>query len=181
MAHSTRASRHDTCTLLSSLSLVLLRCIPFTDPTFVKSTEHVIKLVGEMRNQVNISRIKLMSEVQGDAGASDCLIWRNASKEYKREARELDDQMRELILLSKVTKRMLKEVINVCRRGARQDMYAESASSMRQILQGALISRTSSKGHIDLFRKKLHKQGGSSPPEEKGQQRGVVRTRWLWH
>ena len=92
-----------------------------------------------MRNQVNISRIKLMSEVQGDAGASDCLIWRNASKEYKREARELDDQMRELILLSKVTKRMLKEVINVCRRGARQDMYAESASSMRQILQGALI------------------------------------------
>ena len=127
----------------------------------------MIKLVGEMRNQVNISRIKLMSEVQGDAGASDCLIWRNASKEYKREARELDDQMRELILLSKVTKRMLKEVINVCRRGARQDMYAESASSMRQILQGALISRTSSKDDIEMFRKKLHKQGGSSPVTRK--------------
>ena len=45
--------------------------------------------VGEMRTRVNLAREKLMSEVQGDAGAADCLIWRNASKEYKREAREL--------------------------------------------------------------------------------------------
>jgi len=38
----------------------------------------------------------------GDEGAADCLIWRNASKEYKRQALHLDDQMRELIMLAKV-------------------------------------------------------------------------------
>ena len=92
-----------------------------------------------MRTRVNLAREKLMSEVQGDAGAADCLIWRNASKEYKREARELDDQMRELILLSIVTKRMLKEVIKVCRRGARQEMYAETSTPMREVLNSALL------------------------------------------
>jgi hypothetical protein len=34
--------------------------------------------------------------------------------------------MRELIMLAKVAKRMLKEVIKVCKRGQRQDMYANS-------------------------------------------------------
>ena len=67
--------------------------------------------------------------MQGDETAADCLIWRNASKEYKREARELDDQMRELFLLAMVTKRMLKEVIKVCQRGSRQELYAESVGS----------------------------------------------------
>ena len=103
--------------------------IPFTDSKFLKSTQHVLSLVNEMRTRVNISRASLMAEVQGDETAADCLIWRNASKEYKREARELDDQMRELFLLAMVTKRMLKEVIKVCQRGSRQELYAESVGS----------------------------------------------------
>jgi hypothetical protein len=36
-------------------------------------------------------------------GAPDCLIWRNASKEYKQQALELDDQMREILLVAKAS------------------------------------------------------------------------------
>ena len=100
--------------------------IPFTERSFVRAAEHLLNLVEEMRASVNGSRSSLMAEMQGDEGAADCLIWRNASKEYKRQARDLDDQMRELIMLAKVAKRMLKEVIKVCKRGQRQDMYASS-------------------------------------------------------
>jgi hypothetical protein len=100
--------------------------IPFTERSFVRAAEHLLNLVEEMRASVNGSRSSLMAEMQGDEGAADCLIWRNASKEYKRQARDLDDQMRELIMLAKVAKRMLKEVIKVCKRGQRQDMYANS-------------------------------------------------------
>ena len=123
--------------------------------------------VGEMRTHVNLAREKLMSEVQGDAGAADCLIWRNASKEYKREARELDDQMRELILLSIVTKRMLKEVIKVCRRGARQGMYAETSTPMRGVLNAALLHEEQAKAvenrHQGRLANLLSPLGGRSP------------------
>ena len=57
----------------------------------------------ELRTSVNGSRRSLMAEMQGDEGAADCLIWRNASKEYKQQALELDDQMRELLLVAKVS------------------------------------------------------------------------------
>ena len=113
--------------------------IPFTDKSFVKASEHVLHLVTEMRTSVNLSRSTLMAEMQGDEGAADCLIWRNASKDYKRQAKELDDQMRELIMLAKVAKRMLKEVIKVCKRGARQEMYADS--DMRHMLESALVQK----------------------------------------
>ena len=123
--------------------------------------------VGEMRTRVNLAREKLMSEVQGDAGAADCLIWRNASKEYKREARELDDQMRELILLSIVTKRMLKEVIKVCRRGARQGMYAETSTPMRGVLNAALLHEEQAKAVEKIQQGRLSNMlsplGGRSP------------------
>ena len=123
--------------------------------------------VGEMRTHVNLAREKLMSEVQGDAGAADCLIWRNASKEYKREARELDDQMRELILLSIVTKRMLKEVIKVCHRGARQGMYAETSTPMRGVLNAALLHEEQAKAvenrHQGRLADLLSPLGGRSP------------------
>jgi len=111
--------------------------IPFTDKTFVKASEHVLRLVSEMRTSVNNSRSTLMAEMQGDEGAADCLIWRNASKEYKRQAKDLDDQMRELIMLAKVAKRMLKSVIKVCKRGARQEMYADS--EMKHLLASAAV------------------------------------------
>ena len=120
-----------------------------------------------MRTRVNLAREKLMSEVQGDAGAADCLIWRNASKEYKREARELDDQMRELILLSIVTKRMLKEVIKVCRRGARQGMYAETSTPMRGVLNAALLHEEQAKAVEKIQQGRLSNMlsplGGRSP------------------
>ena len=123
--------------------------------------------VGEMRTHVNLAREKLMSEVQGDAGAADCLIWRNASKEYKREARELDDQMRELILLSIVTKRMLKEVIKVCHRGARQGMYAETSTPMRGVLNAALLHEEQAKAVEKIQQGRLSNMlsplGGRSP------------------
>ena len=123
--------------------------------------------VGEMRTRVNLAREKLMSEVQGDAGAADCLIWRNASKEYKREARELDDQMRELILLSIVTKRMLKEVIKVCHRGARQGMYAETSTPMRGVLNAALLHEEQAKAVEKIQQGRLSNMlsplGGRSP------------------
>ena len=44
-----------------------------------------------------------MDEIQGDEGAADCLIWRNVSKEYKQQALEIDDQMRELLMVAKVS------------------------------------------------------------------------------
>jgi hypothetical protein len=113
--------------------------IPFSDRTFVKSAEHVLKLVNEMRASVNASRSSLTAEMQGDEGAADCLIWRNASKEYKRQASDLDNQMRELILLAKVSKRMLKEVIKVCKRGSRQDMYADN--HMKTIMASAMLDK----------------------------------------
>ena len=120
-----------------------------------------------MRTRVNLAREKLMSEVQGDAGAADCLIWRNASKEYKREARELDDQMRELILLSIVTKRMLKEVIKVCHRGARQGMYAETSTPMRGVLNAALLHEEQAKAVEKIQQGRLSNMlsplGGRSP------------------
>jgi len=114
--------------------------IPFTDKQFVKAAEHVLDLVNEMHTSVNNSRSTLMAEMQGDEGAADCLIWRNASKDYKRQATELDDQMRELILLSKVSKRMLKQVIRVCKRGSRQEMYSDN--SIKQMLSSALMPST---------------------------------------
>ena len=99
--------------------------IPFTDKAFKKATEHAITLVIEMQESVNKSRSVLKSEMNGDDAAADCLIWSNASKEYKREARELDHQMLELIILARVAKRILKEVTKVCRRGQRQALYAD--------------------------------------------------------
>jgi len=38
--------------------------IPFTDKTFVKAAEHVLRLVSEMRTSVNNSRGSLMAEMQ---------------------------------------------------------------------------------------------------------------------
>lgn len=111
--------------------------IPFQDKTFIKSSEHVLHLIIEMRRSVNTSRSTLMAEMQGDEGAADCLIWRNASKDYKRQAKELDDQMRELIMLAKVAKRMLKEVVKVCKRGSRQELYADDP--MKHLLESANI------------------------------------------
>ena len=109
--------------------------IPFQDKTFIKSSEHVLYLIIEMRRSVNTSRSTLMQEMQGDEGAADCLIWRNASKDYKRQAKELDNQMRELIMLSKTAKRMLKQVVQVCQRGSRQDLYADDP--MKHLMQSA--------------------------------------------
>ena len=111
--------------------------IPFEDSSFVKAAEHVLKLVNEMRSSVNNSRSSLMAEMQGDEGAADCLIWRNASKEYKHQARDLDHQMRELIMLAKVAKHMLRGVLKVCNRGQRQVMYADS--SVRTMLESAKV------------------------------------------
>ena len=111
--------------------------IPFEDRSFVKAAEHVLKLVNEMRSSVNNSRSSLMAEMQGDEGAADCLIWRNASKEYKHQARDLDHQMRELIMLAKVAKHMLRGVLKVCNRGQRQVMYADS--SVRTMLESAKV------------------------------------------
>lgn len=117
--------------------------IPFTDSAFVKATLHVLKLVTEMRASVNSSRTSLMAEMQGDEGAADCLIWRNASKEYKLQAIELDDQMRELIMLAKVARRTLKEVVKVCKRGSRQDMYCASLDSeMKNLMQSTQMDAT---------------------------------------
>ena len=116
--------------------------MPFTDKTFVVASEHVLKLVSDMRAAVNGCRSTLIVEMQGDEGAADCLVWRNASKEYKRQAQLLDDEMRELILLAKVAKRILKAVIRVCMRGSRQAMYAEAAESlqMQLLLQSAMVN-----------------------------------------
>ena len=111
--------------------------IPFEDSSFVKAAEHVLKLVNEMRSSVSNSRSSLMAEMQGDEGAADCLIWRNASKEYKHQARDLDHQMRELIMLAKVAKHMLRGVLKVCNRGQRQVMYADS--SVRTMLESAKV------------------------------------------
>ena len=71
------------------------------------------------------------------AARSNCLIWRNASKEYKHQARDLDHQMRELIMLAKVAKHMLRGVLKVCNRGQRQVMYADS--SVRTMLESAKV------------------------------------------
>ena len=79
-----------------------------------------------------------MAEMQGDEGAADCLIWRKASKQYKSEAKHLDDEMCELILFARVAKRMLKAVIRVCKRGTRQTMYATS-SELKTLLQSAQV------------------------------------------
>jgi len=114
--------------------------IPFQDKTFIKSSEHVLYLIIEMRRSVNTSRSTLMQEMQGDEGAADCLIWRNASKDYKRQAKELDNQMRELIMLSKAAKRMLKQVVLVCQRGGRQELYADDP--MKHLMQSANIDAT---------------------------------------
>lgn len=113
--------------------------IPFTETAFVKAAEHVLKLVTEMRASVNTSRSSLMAEMQGDEGAADCLIWRNASKEYKSQAQGLESQMCELITLAKVAKRMLKEVLKVCARGQRQELYADS--TMKRMMASALLDQ----------------------------------------
>jgi hypothetical protein len=61
--------------------LLLNSCdIPFTDASFASCAEHVLVLVHEMKAVVSGSRTSLMAEMQGDESASDCLIWRNASK-----------------------------------------------------------------------------------------------------
>ena len=109
--------------------------IPFTDKTFVRSSSHVLEIISEMMLSVNNSRVSLIAEMQGDEGAADCLIWRNASKEYKKQANDLDDQMRQLIVLAKVAKRILKAVIKVCTRGERQSMYADN--DVRLLLESA--------------------------------------------
>ena len=149
--------------------------IPFSDRTFVKSAEHVLQLINEMRGSVNSSRSSLTAEMQGDEGASDCLIWRNASKEYKRQASDLDNQMRELILLAKVSKRMLKEVIKVCKRGSRQDMYADN--HMKAIMASAMLDKNKlaqqdagTGKEAALKREVLHIQG----PQGRGSRKWVA-------
>ena len=122
--------------------------IPFTDNTFLKTTEHALHLVVEMRESVHSSRSSLMAEMQGDGSAADCQIWRNASKEYKLQALELDDQMRELIMLAKVAKRMFKAVLKVCNRGTRQAMYIESLNTkmnLKRIVGSQEVSRGGSR------------------------------------
>ena len=122
--------------------------IPFTDNTFLKTTEHALRLVVEMRESVHSSRSSLMAEMQGDGSAADCQIWRNASKEYKLQALELDDQMRELTMLAKVAKRMFKAVLKVCNRGTRQEMYIESLNTkvnLKRIRGSQEVSRGGSR------------------------------------
>jgi len=121
--------------------------IPFTEKTFVKSANHLVKLVTEMRLLVNASRTSLQAEMQGDEAAADCRIWRNASKEYKKEAALLDSEMRELILLAKVSKRMLKEVIKVCDRGDRQTYYSYSDNKMKHLLESAAVDKDKEKSY----------------------------------
>jgi hypothetical protein len=126
------------------------------DRTFVNAAEHLLRLVNEMRTSVNGSRRSLMAEMQGDEGAADCLIWRNASKEYKQQALELDDQMRVSIFAGKVSKRMLKEVIKVCHRGQRQNMYAKDAdkhNSLADAVKSFLCTRLSRLKYFQKRRK----------------------------
>ena len=112
---------------VSCLILSLNACNVLVD-TARQTSQHLVFLIGEMRASVNRARSTLIAEMQGDEGAADCLIWRNASKEYKRQAIDLDDQMRELIVLAKVANRMLKEVIRVCNRGERKALYEQGAT-----------------------------------------------------
>lgn len=145
--------------------------IPFTDKTFVKASEHVLRLVSEMRTSVNNSRSTLMQEMQGDESAADCRIWRNASKEYKLQAKELDDQMRELIMLAKVAKRMVKSVIKVCKRGGRQTLYAASAGSMKALLDSTLLDSSKLADDEATRKKKAMTMIGSQSPVSKSKRK----------
>ena len=75
--------------------------------------------------------------------------------------------MRELILLSIVTKSILKEVIKVYRRRARQEMYAETSTPMRGVLNAALLHEEQAKAvenrHQGRLANLLSPLGGRSP------------------
>jgi hypothetical protein len=79
--------------------------------------------------------------------------------------------MRELIMLAKVTKRMLKQVIKVCKRGARQEMYADS--DMRHMLESALVPAPRQTGPGKADTKQASTLQASSPiaVTEDGQKR----------
>lgn len=151
--------------------------IPFTDKTFVKASEHVLRLVSEMRTSVNNSRSTLMQEMQGDESAADCRIWRNASKEYKLQAKELDDQMRELIMLAKVAKRMVKSVIKVCKRGGRQSLYDAAGGNMKALLDSTLLDSSKLADDEDRRKKAVDQvKGGQSPMSKSRRKWTGIRT-----
>jgi len=46
----------------------------------------------------------------------DCLIWKKATTKYKREAGILDSQLRGFLVIARATRRIVKEVVKVCKR-----------------------------------------------------------------
>jgi hypothetical protein len=90
--------------------------IPFRDKAFIKASNHVLNLANELREIAFASRAALDAEMGSEEGPVDCLIWKNATKAYKREAGTLDGQLRNFLVIARSIRRMIKEILKLCKR-----------------------------------------------------------------
>ena len=90
--------------------------IPFRDKAFIKASNHVLNLANELREIAFAGRAALDAEMGSEEGPVDCLIWKNATKVYKREAGTLDGQLRNFLVLARSIRRMIKEILKLCKR-----------------------------------------------------------------
>jgi hypothetical protein len=51
-----------------------------------------------------------------DESTVDCIIWKKASTLYKKEAATLDQHLRALLLVTKATRRLVKQIVKVANR-----------------------------------------------------------------
>jgi len=85
------------------------------DDAFRKSAEHVLNLSTEMRGAVLASRSVFNNELN-DESTVECIIWKKASTLYKKEAATLDQHLRRLLLVTKATRRLVKQIVKVAKR-----------------------------------------------------------------
>jgi ankyrin repeat protein len=103
--------------------------IPLHDRAFVKAANHVLELANNLREIVVEARASLDAEMGSDEGPVDCLIWKHATKVYKREAGILDGQLRGFLVLARSIRRLMKEVVKLSKR--HQLAASDAAAKMR--------------------------------------------------
>jgi len=82
--------------------------IPLDDKAFCTAAEHVLQLAGDVRVSVISARAALNDEVNED-GPVDCILWKKSSTAYRKQAAQLDQHMRALLLLAKTARTLVKQ------------------------------------------------------------------------
>ena len=119
-----------------------------SDGSFVKAAQHLQALIVDMRHAVMESRKTLDSDMNSEEAPIECLLWKKISTNYKKSVASLDNQMRGLLVIEKASRRIVKEIVKICKRKAMNDAEAVSSTkhgnSIRKQLRPGRAQRSES-------------------------------------